>query len=160
MGELVAKKKLRDFAEELTGTRPTQKDMLGIVNELIKTSLTLKVIPYTGDEDLWGKKASDLQEDIAINDGVITGTSKYVENYDPQSNLTNFLVLQATSNIEGATITGQIIGGLSPAQTLDADGIILFKLDPTKTQSIQFVVSTSKMSRTYDFELDLTFETE
>lgn len=158
MGELVAKKKLRDFAEELTGVRPTQRDMLGIVNELVKDTLTLKVVPYTGDEDLWGKKASDLQEDVKIENGVITGTSKYVENFDPQSNLTNFLVLLATANVEGATITGQIIGGLSPAQQLDADGIIMFKLDPTKEQSIQFVVSTAKMTRTYDFELDLTFE--
>lgn len=152
------KRTIKNLGLLINGVAPTEKIISKRIQSIGDNYLSLNIVAYTGDEDLWGKKANQLQKDVVVSNGVVSGELYYVENFDPQSNLNHFLVLQATANINGATITGQIINGLSPATTLDADGIIMFKLDPTKEQSLQFVVSKNGFNRTYNLTLDLTFD--
>lgn len=83
---------------------------------------------------------TDLQEDIAIGDDGVTGTSKYVTGYTQYSpgNVEwqegNFLALHFAA--PGArTITVELVGGHSGPRPLDADGICVFRIESTE-QSI------------------------
>lgn len=63
MSDLVAKKKLRDFAEEVNGTRPTERSINGIANNLIEnyhggTGGTSNVFTNTDFYSLVGKHLS------------------------------------------------------------------------------------------------------
>lgn len=143
---------LASFGASFTSATISSKRLTDIINEIAnkKSTLALTITPYTGDEDLWGKKASDLQENIAITNNVVSGTCYYVEGYDPELN--HFLVLKAVSNDANAKITAQIIGGQSGPIELDPDGICLFKIASIE-QSLQYVVSINGISKTYNLSL-------
>ena len=172
MGKL--KESLKTFGYALNGVEPTGKNVTEIVKSIgatltsetingkllteilidiadKKSTLALTISAYTGDEDLFGKKASDLQQDVAIADGVVSGELYYVEGYDPK--LHHFLVLKAVASDENAKITAQIIGGESPAIELDPDGICVFKIKNKTTQSLQYVVEACGIKRTYNLAL-------
>lgn len=108
-------------------------------------------------EDLFGKVVSDLQSDITIANGKISGTSKYVADYtaagfDADSH--NFLALHATAE-DGATITVELIGGTSGAVTLDSDGICVLAVSEDTT-AVKFVATNGAEVETKVYELDLT----
>ena len=168
------KESIKAFGYALNGVEPTGKyttDLLKSVGATLtsqtinvnsisdilydiadkKSTLALTITPYTGNDDLFGKKASDLQTDVAIADGVVSGELYYVEGYDPK--LHHFLVLKAVASDQNAKITAQIIGGESPAMELDADGICVFKIKNKTTQSLQYVVEASGIKRTYNLAL-------
>ncbi|MBQ7070787.1 MAG: hypothetical protein IJM87_05845 [Ruminococcus sp.] len=85
---------------------------------------------------------TDLQEDIEFGEDGITGTLKYVTGYTGFSGSEelqegNFLALHFEA--EGAdTITVEVVGGHSGPQLLDADGIIVARIESTE-QSIRAV---------------------
>ena len=150
---------LKDFGETLTGSTINGKTITDIINGIANNyvpSLGLKITPIVDDSiDLLGKVASDLQENIAIADGGISGTLKYVASYNGfQRNAKgNFIALHAEANQEGATITAEIIGGTSGQVTLDEDGIWIGKI-ASNEQSIQFIVTKDNVSKTYTFTLN------
>ena len=86
----------------------------------------------SADYDLLGKVVDDLQEDIAIEDGAITGTLKYVTGYtgfsgEAELQSGNYLVLHC--DCPGADeIVVELVGGSSGPVTLDADGIIVMAI--------------------------------
>ena len=101
------------------------------------TSLTVDTDGLS-DANLLNKSVGDLQSDIVIEDGVISGTSKYVADYtdfsdDVSEQSGNYLALHASSDVEGATITAQLVGGVNGPATLDEDGIIIFRLNENAT---------------------------
>ncbi len=150
---------LKEVGLKINGKEPTGKlisERIRNIGDEYTPQIALDVVAYTGDEDLFGHTVDELQKDVAVENGVVSGELYYVAGFDPELN--HFLVLQASANLEGATITGQIINGTSGPATLDPDGIIMFKLDPTKEQSLRFVVSKDNVARTYNFTLDVTFD--
>ena len=117
----------------------------------------LKVTAYTGNEDLFGKSATDLQTGVTFNsDDTVTGTLKYVTDYTGFSGTVseqsgNYLVFKAeVPNIDGVTITAKI----NNTSTLDDDGIAVFLItDKTK----KLVVTASKDGEgTFSKEFDLS----
>ena len=114
-------------------------------------------LPVTADAqipdtiDLFGKAASDLQEDIVIGDDAISGTLKYIDDYSSAfgGDLASghYLALHFdTPGILGATITVEIVGGVSGPVTLDSDRLFVGRIADKSTQTIRVVAS----KRNYD----------
>ena len=145
------------------------KTTVEVIDEITKVVdgqvLKLKVVPVTDNTDLFGKTANDLQSNIKLNKNSITGTLAYVSDYtgfssNPAEQSGNYIALKATANIDGATITGEVVGGTKGAVTLDSDGIIVCKI-ANNTQSIRFVASINGKTASVEYALtDLTLEAE
>ena len=95
-----------------------------------------------GNTDLLGKTADELQADIAINGDEITGTLKFIADYssagytgDEQSG--NFLALHFASNKDGAVIKVELVNGIHGEQTLDEDGLAIFRVSNKATQKVK-----------------------
>ena len=83
--------------------------------------------------NLLGKVVTDLQEDVAIADGAITGTLHYLDDYtgfsgDPAEQEGNYLVVVCEAQ-EGDTITAALTNGIHGPVTLDPDGILIQSRD-------------------------------
>ena len=98
------------------------------------------------NEDLFGKVVSDLQENIVVGTSGITGTLKYVDDYssaysgDQASG--NYLVLHySVPDVEGVTITVEVVNGTNGPSTLDPDGICISRIADKSTQTIRVVAS-------------------
>ena len=118
--------------------------------------LDVKVKAYNGTADLFGKVASDLQENIALTATEVTGTLKFVEDYTGFSSIVeeqsgNYLVLHAES-VDGAVITAEVVGGTHGPVTLDSDGIIVFRI-ANNTQSVRFVATKGNETATETYAL-------
>lgn len=115
------------------------------------------------DGELFGKVASDLQENIVVGEEAITGTLKFVADYssaftgDEASG--NYLALKCSA-ISGAVITVEVVGGSSGPVTLDADGLIVDRIASVE-QSIEVKATIDGMTETKTFALtDLTLSAE
>jgi len=98
------------------------------------TDLTITVSAIPSGVDLFGKDATDLQENIAISDDKITGTLKYVTDYtgfssNPAEQQGNYLAIHAEANDEAATVKV----GITKMTTLDEDGNIVLIVKGTST---------------------------
>ena len=92
----------------------------------------------------------DLQENVEINDGQITGTLKYVSGYtgfsgDPEEQEGNYLALHfdcSDPDADGATISALLTNGtVGHPVTLDSDGILICRISDKTTQTIEVVAS-------------------
>jgi len=96
--------------------------------------------------DLLGKAASDLQEDIAVAPGAITGKLKYVTGYtgfsgDTAEQSGNYLALLCEDE-DADAITVELVGGnVGHPVTLDSDGLIVIRVTDKSSQSISVVAS-------------------
>ena len=115
--------------------------------------------------DLFGKSASDLQENIAVGmlSGVLTGTLKYVDDYSAafggdlaHGNFIALHIVATDENDEPAdSITVEIVNGISGPVTLDADGLYVGRIADKGTQTIRVVASKAGYdSVTEVFRLD------
>lgn len=90
---------------------------------------------------------TDLQENIVVGTGAITGTLKYVDGgwdsgtWSAEESTGNYLVLHCASAVDGATLTVEVEGGDHGPQTLDDDGLVICRIKNT-AQKIK--VSASK----------------
>lgn len=96
--------------------------------------------------DLFGKSASDLEENIVVGTSGITGTLKYVSDYSSafsgEQAQGNFLALHyAVPDVEDATITVEVVNGTSGPVTLDPDGLHIARIADKSTQTIKVVAS-------------------
>ena len=92
-------------------------------------------------EDLYGKHASDLQEDIEIANGEITGTLHYLTDYtgfstDASLQEGNYLALHFEFS-EGAEVKATLTNEV----TLDEDGIIVVRIADKDTQTLTVTAS-------------------
>lgn len=117
--------------------------------------------PETAETNLLGKKASDLQTNIAVSGTEITGTLKYVTDYtgfhgsNPVEQEGNYLALHATAEPSGATITVELIGGTSgkgPVK-LDPDGIIVLRITNKTSQKVKVTATKDKTVKTITYGL-------
>ena len=98
--------------------------------------------------DLFGKVSSDLQSGIIVGSKSITGTVKYIADYSSAygsgEDSGNYLVLHCeVPDVEGVTLTCELVGGVHGPQTLDSDGICIFRVTNKSTQTIKVVASKS-----------------
>ena len=98
------------------------------------------------DVDLFGKSASDLEENIVVGTSGVTGTLKYVDDYSSAfgGDLASghYLALHySTPGVEGATITVEVVNGTSGPVTLDPDGLNIAHIADKSTQTIRVVAS-------------------
>lgn len=104
--------------------------------------------------DLWGKDVDDLQTGVTIENGVATGTLKYVADYTSagfdMSKGTNFLVVKADSSVP-TTVT---IDDRTTA--LDSDGILVFQMDEAKKSKSLFFVATAPNGDKHTVEIKLS----
>lgn len=120
--------------------------------------LDTKTVGLSGDVDLLGKSADDLQTSVAVGVDAITGTLKYVTGYTGFSGNVaeqsgNYLALKVTA-IEGATITVELINGtVGHPVTLDEDGMIVIRISNKSTQSVQVVATKDNRSEIYNYSL-------
>lgn len=113
----------------------------------------------SADTDYWGTKVSAMQTDVAISNGVVTGTlhkltsgqlvTDWGEGY--------FLALKFTKN--NAKITSIKVGlvpsaSSMPLQELDADMDGVFKITDKSKQDFEILVSDGNVS--YSIILDLS----
>ena len=119
--------------------------------------MAITVAPATDDDgSLYGKDASDLQSGIEINNGVISGTLKYISDYsaafsgDEASG--HYIALKFAA--DGAeSITVQVIGGLHGPSTLDEDGIVVARITSV-SQQLKVVATESGISTTTFYSLN------
>lgn len=120
--------------------------------------LNTKTVGLSGDVDLIGKTADDLQEDVEVANGAITGTLNYVTGYtgfsgDVAEQSGNYLALKVTA-IEGATITVELINGtVGHPVELDEDGMIVLRIANKSTQSVEVVATKDSLSEVQRFSL-------
>ena len=124
----------------------------------VTPNLDVEVSVVPDDVDLLGKNAGDLQENIAISNGAVTGTLKYVTDYtgfssDVEEQSGNYLAIKVEA-VEDATITVELINGtLGHPVTLDDDGMIVIRVSNTETQSIQIVATVGAVSETVNLSI-------
>lgn len=133
-------------------------DVTQYASASVLIGLNTKTVGLSGDVDLLGKEADDLQEDVAVANGAITGTLKYVTGYtgfsgDVSEQSGNYLAIKVTA-IEGATITVELINGtVGHPVTLDEDGMIVIRIADKTTQSVEVVATKDSLSETQRFSL-------
>lgn len=94
--------------------------------------------------NLLGKSVTDLQSDIVLGDGEITGALKHVTDYtdfsgDASEQSGNYLVLHSEAT-DGATVTVELDGSAQEPITLDTDGICILRISDT-AQSVRITAS-------------------
>ena len=126
-------------------------------NVSVIPSLDVTISAVADDVDVLGKDAGDLQEDVAIANGAITGTLKYVTGYtgfsgDVSEQSGNYLAIKVEANAD--TITVELINGtLGHPVTLDSDGMIVIRISDTSTQSITVVATKGNVSETHNLSI-------
>ena len=96
--------------------------------------------------DLFGKAASDLQQNVAINNDTVSGTLKYIADYSSAygsgEDSGNYLVLHfSTGDVSGSTIKAKLFGGVHGWTTLDSDGILITRVTDKNSQTIVVVAN-------------------
>lgn len=88
------------------------------------------------DENLLGKVVADLQEDVEIGEYGVSGTLKYVTGYtgfsgDAAEQSGNYLILhfEVESEDDAVIKVGLTKGKTQGLKTLDADGLMIFRLE-------------------------------
>lgn len=131
---------------------------------------TVLVEPVAGTETKYGKKVSDLQDDVVINTNKkIDGTLYYVENYTDFSSVAgeqsgHYLALDFADNWLGdadpTTFTVELKGGTKGPVTLtEGDAFYVFRVTNPNTQSIKVVSTDSTGTTTVEYSLKgLTLE--
>ena len=157
------------LAEEYTLISPTGSvnitangtvDVTEYANAVVSVvpTVELKVNPVAADVELLGKTAEELQDDIAIANGEITGTLKYVTDYtgfssNVEEQSGNYLALKAVA-YDGATITVELINGtVGHPVALDADGMIVLRISDKATQSVEIVATKGNVKETINLSL-------
>ena len=105
----------------------------------------LTVEPVTGDTDLLGKTAADLQKDIEVDssEGIkVTGTSNYVTEYTQWSSVKddqegNYIALKLTTDSKEDIQFKSVDGTDNGYKTLDSDGILIWRISKDKDGNVK-----------------------
>lgn len=140
-------------------------DMINAIAGFVGVGDTV-VMPCKGSDEYYGAKVNTLQKEMAVSDGAITGTLKFVSGgLSPSGYLSgdgNFMALK----FENAG-SDKIEVGLVPSQgsgmvTLDEDGVAVFKVAGVyqeQQQVLKVVTTENGVSKTQTFDIsELTLE--
>ena len=157
--------KLEDilFGSETSDARlPLPAEIIEIMKDEADPALTITVAPITGDTDLLGKKAADLQSNIVINDNTMTisGTLKHVTGYtgfsskaDEQSG--NYIALNVDPEAGfPESMTVEVKNGTSgPSKLTEADHQVVLKIKDAVTQGIVIKATNKGAKVTKEYKL-------
>ena len=102
-------------------------------------------VDISADEDLLGKVLADLQTDVEIDGGDITGTLHYLSDYTGQSG--NYICLHFASSVP-ATITAAYN---DKTVTLTDDGILIVRVaDKDNPLTVTATYNGQTVAHTYD----------
>lgn len=117
----------RDEVSALT----TNAELINAIAGLVGIKDT-GVQPEKGTTDFWGTKASTMQTGLAVADGAITGTLKYLDSGQLVTDwgAGNFMALKFIDNNEADSIKVGLVPSVSgmPLQELDEDMNGVFKV--------------------------------
>lgn len=135
-----------------------------------KPLISVTIDPEDDDADLLGKTASDLQEDIIVNDNGVYGTLKKVAGYTGFSGNVaeqsgHYLALKIDTEDDDDEITVELLGGtVGHPVTLDSDRNIVLRITNPLKQKIRVVathigendepVTVTKLLRLVDLTLE------
>lgn len=130
------KKSLKTLSMALGGTG-TAKTISGLIDEIAyaKNDLLGMTIDFdiSDSTDLLGKKDYELQENMKVEDGKVTGTLLYVDDYtgfsgDPKEQVGNFIAMHCeVPDVTGATI--KFISAKGTKYLVDpSDGLIVVRM--------------------------------
>lgn len=119
-------------------------------------------VEIAADENLLGKYVGDLQYNLRVDGDTISGTSFMTEDYtgfsgEPELQKGNFIAVHASvPDVDDVTIKVHVTNATVLADvTLDADGILVFRITNPKKQKLTFTASKagySDFSRTYTLD--------
>ena len=151
------------FGSETSDARlPLPAEIIEIMKDEADPALTIAVSPITGNDDLLGKKAADLQSNIVVNDNTMTisGTLKHVTGYtgfsskvDEQSG--NYIAL----NVDPAsgfpeTMTVEVKNGTAGPKNITAsDHKVVLKIKDAATQGIIIKATNKGAEVTKEYKL-------
>ena len=157
--------KLEDvlFGSETSDARlPFPAEIIEIMKDEPDPALTITVSPVTGNTDVYGKKASELQSNIVINDTTmsISGTLKHVTGYTGFSSKVeeqsgNYIAL----NVDPAsgfpeTMTVEVKNGTSSPKNISAsDHKVVLKIKDAATQGIIIKATNKGVKVTKEYKL-------
>lgn len=142
------RKQLDEVNEEVKVTfESTNETVLKVVNEGEEPTPTPEVsIDFDIDDsiDLFGKSASDLQENVSLDEDAITGTLKYVDDYTGFSSKVeeqsgNYLALHVDTDSEDDVYVELVNGTKGPVK-LDEDRIIILRIADKDVQEVEVTV--------------------
>ena len=95
--------------------------------------------------DLLDKIVTDLQSDVSVSGGTISGTLNYIDDYtgfsgDPAEQVGHYLAVKCEAE-EGDTIVLDLIGGTHGPVTLDDDGICIIRITNPATQMLKYTAT-------------------
>ena len=134
------------------------------VNPLKALALSVEIDP---NYDLLGKKVGDLQENVVIGYKKITGTLKYVTNYDGFSSKAsekkgNFIALYCPLAKEEG-VNAVLINEIGKQYPIDSsDGIIIYRMTGSALQTLTIQASKEgydTVTKVYDIS-DLILEAQ
>ena len=157
--------------EEVLYGNETQEARLPLPEEVIamlagQVVIVVSVQPENGASTLFGKAVSDLQTNVVVGDGTITGTLKYVTGYTgfssvPAEQKGNYLALKVNASPADSKTTVELVGGTKGPVTLDADKNIVLLVRNKDTQSVRVVTTAKDETVTKMYSLTgLTLEAE
>ena len=112
--------------------------------------------------DLLGKSVTDLQENVTVSNGVVSGNLKFVSGYtgfsgDVEKQSGNYLAIHAEQ--DGSTsISARFIGD-TDAVTLDSDGLLILRMRDGAT-GFELITVADGVTYVNRFMFNLTLESE
>lgn len=127
------------------------------VIELLEEKVTVSAAAITDETDLLGKKAADLQSDIVVSDGAISGTLKHVTGYTGFSSkgneqTGNYLALKFAAEPSDAEITVELVGDTKGPVKPNEDRIIILRVT-SKSQTVKVIATKGSKSDTKVYTL-------
>lgn len=110
--------------------------------------ISLAVEAADGGAQYYGKKASELQENVTVSEDAISGTLKKVEDYAeafPGAESGHFLALTFTFD-EGTTVKTKVIGGKNTDVDATKDKYCVYRIENKDTQQIQVTATKGGQS--------------
>ena len=152
--------KLKALEDILYGT-DTEEPRLPLpeeVIELLKSAVTVVTSAESADATLLGKKVSDLQSNVVVDEDTISGSLKHVTGYTGFSSKTSeqeghYLALKFDVTPADAVTTVELVGGTKGPVTLDADKNIVLLIKSNTTQSIKVISTKDGSSVTKNSEI-------
>lgn len=160
-GEIYIPKK---FADEETHVSLTIGDDI-VLNSKPETEPTVAITVPEPTVDLLGKTASELQSDIQIKDGKVTGTLHHVSDYTGFSSISEqqegwYLATKCIPDPEDAKVHVYKTNGTVEERILDADLLWVAQITDKNLQKLQVYVDNNGVkSKTVELDLSgLTLE--
>ena len=110
--------------------------------------ISLAVNAADGGAQYYGKKVSELQENITVSEDAISGSLKNVEDYAeafPEEQSGHFLALTFAVD-EGTTVKTKVIGGKNTDVDATKDKYCVYRIQNKDTQQIQVTATKGEKS--------------